>query len=438
MTTTDARHRIVRVLQSLARWARDGWLIVGVTLLVLVGLEAGYRLQAAVRVAIASPTSTISLDPSRPRHPYTDSSWFRTYGREYDSSFTLQWKPYVYFRRPPFSGSVINVDSAGHRRTIPGPRPAADTIRVFVFGGSTLWGTDLRDAATIPSVLSRVLASKATSDVTFDVTNLGETGYVFTQEMLELELQLRVGHVPNIVVFYDGINDVGAAVQSGQVGLPMNESNRVREFQLGRVIYGTELGPASDARVAAVMVQTAVQRSQLLQRLVGTFGRRATSERRTVVARGQSLEALTRDQVRIYLGNVEMIEALSRAYGFKVVYVWQPTFQTTTKRLTPREQALLRTIEGDEFNRQQQVMHRAIVPLLDSAMSRRVGTRFVDASPLFAGDTISVFTDRIGHTTEKAVPTIVGAFFPQVWTMVDSIRAAKRVITRRVSGGATR
>jgi hypothetical protein len=44
---------------------------------------------------------------------------------------------------------------------------------------------------------------------------------------------------------------------------------------------------------------------------------------------------------------------------------------------------------------------------------------------LFAGDTISVFTDEVGHTTEKAIPPIVGGFMPMLRQLVDSARLSR-------------
>ncbi len=68
-------------------------------------------------------------------------------------------------------------------------------------------------------------------------------------------------------------------------------------------------------------------------------------------------------------------------------------------------------------------MNKTTGPVLDSTMLRRVGARFIDETSLFDGDTSSVFTDALGHTTEKAVPPIVAGFLPALRQMVDSGRA---------------
>ena len=93
-----------------------------------------------------------------------------------------------------------------------------------------MWGTSQRDDKTIPAEASRRLQALAGPSRRIEVTNFGENGYVLTQEVIELMLQLRKGNVPDIVVFFDGINDAGATVQWGEGGNTQNESKRVAEF----------------------------------------------------------------------------------------------------------------------------------------------------------------------------------------------------------------
>ncbi len=207
---------------------RTAWSVCGITVVLLVGLEALYRLEGTVR-RVASAVSR------RPRtHPYAGLPWFSTYEDELRNSFSMEWEPYVYWGRRPQHGRYVNVDSAGHRRTVQ-PVPLRAPVRqVFFFGGSAMWGTGARDEMTIPSQVAARLAERGTRDVA--ITNFGETGYVFTQELIRFELELRRGLRPDVVVVYDGINDVASALIGGRAGAPQNESNRVREFRLGRLL----------------------------------------------------------------------------------------------------------------------------------------------------------------------------------------------------------
>lgn len=63
-----------------------------------------------------------------------------------------------------------------------------------------------------------------------DIINLGETSYVSIQDTILLLRLLQQGVRPDIVVFYDGVNDTFSAYQQGVAGLPQNEFNRQTEF----------------------------------------------------------------------------------------------------------------------------------------------------------------------------------------------------------------
>jgi hypothetical protein len=107
-----------------------------------------------------------------------------------------------------------------------------------------------------------------------------------------------------------------------------------------------------------------------------------------------------------------MIESLARTYGFTPIYVWQPTIHASQKVFTPFEQQLVSRIKSDSLQSRLQQVHRAVLPMLDSAMATVAPGRFVNEGGLFKGDTLPVFTDQVGHNTEAAIPVIVGGFFP--------------------------
>src|SRR5262249_2285111 len=161
------------------------------------------------------------------------ADWVNSYFREFAQANRVEWQSYVYWRRQPFAGRYITIDAGGIRRTW---NPPADTNRktrhIFFFGGSTMWGTAARDDYTIASILSRLLAAQTSPGDRVEVTNFAEGGYVSKQELIMLLGELQRGNVPDLAIFFDGVNDVFAAFQSGKPGIPQNESHRVREFNI--------------------------------------------------------------------------------------------------------------------------------------------------------------------------------------------------------------
>jgi lysophospholipase L1-like esterase len=228
---------------------------------------------------------------------------------EFCRSYSARWISYVYYRRTPFTGRHINVDSVGWRFTPQFRMDAGTPARsIFLLGGSTMWGTGARDSATIPSALARLLASDPALPAA-RVVNMGESGYVSTQAILALQLELRKGNVPDLVIMYDGVNDVFSAYQSGEAGVPQNEANRSAEFNLLK----------EGGRMRALGIGDLWKRT-LTAELLDTV--------RSILRPPPPLPAtpprLAAEVVRMYRGNLEVVEALSRQYGFRYLAYWQP------------------------------------------------------------------------------------------------------------------
>jgi hypothetical protein len=303
--------------------ARDAWLIVGVTFLCLVLLEITLSLAyaAADRVRASSPAS---LDERARADVYTDVAWTNEYFNELEECSITQWVPYVYWRRLPYQGRHINVNENGLRRTW-GRRKVdagtSDPLRVFAFGGSAMWGVGARDDFTIASCLARNLDEKG---IPCEVTNFGESGYVSTQEVIALLQQLRNGNIPDVVIFYDGVNDIYSAYQQQMAGLPQNEFHRVHEFNVSQPKGYRSLRAMFVRRMVGEFAM--VRLSQNLLRKVGIDVRPVDSAtRREAMANPLINDALLQKVLAVYEGNVRAVRVLGEAYGFKSLFYWQPT-----------------------------------------------------------------------------------------------------------------
>src|SRR5690242_10100926 len=143
---------------------------------------------------------------------YTEQEWGSLYWKEFKRALKTTYSPYVIWRSVPFHGTLLNIDPSGYRHT-PGAKCGADTYKVYVFGGSAIWGWGSPDDSTIPALLQSGLQSKLGKPGC--VMNYGENAYVSTQGVIHLMLLLESGDVPDMVIFYDGVNEVLAASQSG-------------------------------------------------------------------------------------------------------------------------------------------------------------------------------------------------------------------------------
>src|SRR5581483_8285302 len=166
-----------------------------------------------------------------------EGPWLDEFTREFEATayrpMRNRWQPYVYSRNAPFAGKYINIDERGLRRTINAPSSsAASQARksLYFFGGSTLWGHGARDEYTIPSIVSRLLSEKGHA---VEVTNFAQLAYVNAQEFITLVAELQHGRAPDVVIFFDGFNEVLSTVTNAEPGLSINEESRRREFKIG-------------------------------------------------------------------------------------------------------------------------------------------------------------------------------------------------------------
>jgi hypothetical protein len=136
---------------------------------------------------------------SRARLPnYAGVSWAEQHFREL-AQLKTSYKSYIGWRRKPFEGETIVVAGPYAQRQT-GNDPTQADGKAYFFGGSTMWGTGSRDAETIPSHFAAVTGMHA--------ENFGESAYVAHQSLVLLIQLLQEGHRPDLVVFYDGANEV--------------------------------------------------------------------------------------------------------------------------------------------------------------------------------------------------------------------------------------
>lgn len=221
---------------------------------------------------------------------------------EKDEVDKVKYSPYVgYVRLPNFKGEYYNINNKSIRKTSnPCINNSKELINIFVFGGSTVWGTGARDHGTIPSKLSEQMCLK---DYNIKVTNFGEEGYTNTQGMIKLQLELRNNNIPDIVIFYDGVNDVFSSYQHGVAGLSQNIKNREKEFN-----------SIFEYRITSVLPNF----NKIIRKISGYSN---------YVVKFSSDE-LNIETSEIYLNNIRIINSLGKEFKFKSFFYWQPILST--------------------------------------------------------------------------------------------------------------
>lgn len=107
------------------------------------------------------------------------------------------------FRLADYRGDFISVRD-GVRATWTPPPCTCRRLRVWWFGGSAAWGEGQRDEWTLPSAFARAAWERG---IALDIENRAMPTYTLGQGVRTL-LDLSDRTLPDLIVFYDGANDV--------------------------------------------------------------------------------------------------------------------------------------------------------------------------------------------------------------------------------------
>jgi hypothetical protein len=313
--------------------------------------------------------------------PYiADKDWSPAYWNELKSVLKKTYSPYVIWRSPAFDGNMLKIDASGLRHT-PAAECVSDAYKVFVFGGSSIWGWGSPDWGTIPAILQSELAE--IHDEPVCVVNYGENAYVSTQNLVQLILLLESGNVPDVVVFYDGVNDVLSASQSGR---PIVHQNLVEIAALFQ-----------DPQPPLVRLAQNLSSYRLLQMIL--------SQIKPAMAGGESIpqydpEYLADRISEAYVNNLIISRALANAYEFELYFFWQPYILIGNKPLSPEEQNMVTGLNWVlDLNPRLVDLFRVSYTNIETAASNNDNLYYL--GDIFDHTREPIWIDTWGHITPK-------------------------------------
>jgi lysophospholipase L1-like esterase len=265
---------------------------------------------------------------------FAGDSWAAEFWLEESARVKVR-KVYVPFRLwgvTAWHGKYVNNDESEMgiwRRTInPVSRNCEpkQMVKIWMFGGSAMYGTGVPDWATIPSKLSRELNSRGANCVV--VINFGVEGYVTNQELIALMEQLKADRHPDIVIFYDGVNDSAVA---GPTAGPVRAHH----------IYET-----IKARIEGTLAGRFDFLTESYTFHVVRLGLQALHRRRSPGLTPPELELKAAAVLDNYEANLRVLRTLGKAYGFQTLCFWQPSLWYGHKPLVPFEQHEVDAIEA--------------------------------------------------------------------------------------------
>jgi lysophospholipase L1-like esterase len=231
------------------------WKLVTVNLLVLFVLFNLVYWTLPIWNVLENTSNEVAEDPRARLPNYANATWAPQHFRELKQA-KWDYRSFIGWRRRPFEGATISVGGPyGQRRTIDGGTNEAKTV--YFFGGSTMWGTGVRDDGTIPSQFAAAIGYRS--------ENFGETAYTAHQSLVLLLQLLEDGHRPNIVVFYDGVNEVLIKCR-----MELTPSSHAREVWIDAVLKSSS--PTTFSYYFAPLWHVARQVKSQLTKTAPNFG----------------------------------------------------------------------------------------------------------------------------------------------------------------------
>lgn len=241
--------------------------------------------------------------------------------------------PYLIYRvKPNQSFGTITVNALGFRgREIAKIKPDA-TVRVIMLGGSALWGTGASsDNSTITYELEKLLNNSAEGKK-YEVINAGDGGYVTMQELITL-CDRAIDLNPDIVITFDGFNDIYSGFTNGIAGYPQNFSHFKQKLEANNIFYHL-----------LTAVTQPLTHSMFIRKLNNKF--RIFSMRNAKVNSDgiPFVYAEPFEVARVFGRNLSYIHAITKERNIISLFTIQPMLGVGVKKLTPEEQGSLKAL----------------------------------------------------------------------------------------------
>ncbi len=245
------------------------------------------------------PMGRFALDGNspelRPVYPHLKPDDVETIFRE-NRSVPLGYQPFVQFAEKPVSGKFVNVDESGFRPIEDQAKwpPQSDDDSIFIFGGSTTFGSGVRDNETIASFLHKHLKAAGRKGVR--IYNFGRGHYFSSQERILFQQLLLQNHIPSLAIFIDGLNDL-----NHYSGAPAYTKKLTKFMDDG------ETSPLWN-----LILDLPVSRYFMKQHKVS--GVSVVRDPGTVAG----------EVIQRYIANQKLTDVIAKGYGIRTLFVWQP------------------------------------------------------------------------------------------------------------------
>lgn len=291
-------------------------------------------------------TNTLLQIPNRrENHPYYQTvDWGRDFWDEVNRVFARRktYHPYIMWREQPTNGEYVNIDADGLRSVPNSNCQSDDAYRVFIFGGSTMWGEGSPNNLTIAAQLQNLMNTNLNRDVC--IVNFAQGGWVAMQGLIELIRQIQADQIPDLVIFYDGVNEVISAQLSGlpdsHYGTNVIASQLLdfTPFDAQRSSDDVSLNHLLLSQLSKTHVWSYLTNHGIVSELA--FEDQLLVENNLpeyIIQPNPDIPTLVSGLIEHYMVTMNIVEQLGVKYDFEVAFFWQPVVYVGDKPFTESE-----------------------------------------------------------------------------------------------------
>lgn len=391
---------MLSALKKLISFIRDSWNIIGLTLLLVLGLELllGLFLPSPGERLVASWRNMADAEANLP-----DTQWARKHLDEIRENWLwLQWAPYVHWRMKPVQGETLTIAEDGYRPTRVLANQDQAALELHMYGASTMVGWGVADDATIPAVIAELLQEKGYNVI---VKNHGQWSYIAKQEALLFALEVAQGNKPDVAVFYDGCNEL--------IGPPQD------------LAMGPIFATRSQKEHALLSYE---RRDDMVKQWLGNTARwSALIQLVTPNLAWEPPDNFIEEQVsridREYAESVSLSQSIAEANGVEAIYFWQP-IAYHKKHLSESEKGVLDLAEDAERGGTLEFW-QDYMGSVEQRLNQRFADRnnFHDISDTYDDSTDSLFMD-LCHTNQQGYRMVAERMLPYIIAVIEELRIA--------------
>ena len=250
---------------------------------------------------------------------YSEYPWASDYfkGIKENPNPGYSFFPYAMWNTKNWNSKLVNIDNNGVRRTFNQSKNTQNVYRIYMFGGSTMENTEVPDEYTISSHVSKILnESKLTDEYRFDVVNFGSGGYSSTQQLIRLLFEAQRDFKdygkPDLVIFYDGVNDVFSGIYLEHPGLHDAFDRIKMRYDNINGFYIQKL------------TELLAEKSKTYQLINDFLNINRKEDDRYFESKVANYKKSAVDTAQIYKNNINIINSLGSQYGFDSIFFLQP------------------------------------------------------------------------------------------------------------------